>query len=70
MTAASRLGQLWRRDASLGSVKNVRALEEQRVAKLGATSDELNARFAQRVAKIEARVAALEVDVLGGEKTG
>lgn len=70
MTIATKLGELWRRDASLGSVRNVRQLDEQRLERHGASSGELNERFARRVAQVESRVAALESEVLGKESLG
>lgn len=70
MSLAEKLGRLWRRDASLSSLRNVRRLEDRRLERLGVTSDELNAKFALRVSKVEARVSALEADVLGARKTG
>lgn len=70
MNPAAQLGRLFRRHASLSSVRNVRDLEERRVERLGASSAELNAKFARRVAQVEARVLALETEVLGKERTG
>lgn len=70
MSFARRLGQAFRREASLTSVRNVRHLDEQRIARLGASSDELNKRFGLRVSAVEKRVAALEAGVLGNEEVG
>jgi hypothetical protein len=64
VTLATRLGELWRREASLSSIGNVRTLEEQREARMGASAGDLNARFAARVQSVEARVQALETEVL------
>ena len=69
MNVSEKLGRLFRREASITSVRNVRSIEERRQERLGISSDELNAKFAAFTSEVEKRVSALESEVLGKERS-